>query len=186
MGRFATNATPLSGAGTPGTGATGTGLLPIGAPVSADTAAGLDSFGRQVIKLATAGADVPPLGMDGLLVYEFAPAAFAGTDPMLTTWSDLGLCPAGRGVQVVRGGHVKVVFYNTFAEVFLGQRTYPGRLMIPGIGATPTVAVGNYLVPGQGDDTDGYWTSTATLAGAWMVITGIDTVRQAVEARMLF
>lgn len=185
QGRFATNATPLSGGGGAGTGAQGTGLIPIGAPVTADLTAGTDSMGRQIVKLAAAG-DVPAPGLAGIAVYEYGPAAFAGNDPFLTTYSDLGVCPAGRGVQVVHGTHVKVVFYNTVAELFLGQRQYPGRNMVNGMGATPTVAVGDFLVPGAGDDTDGYWTSTGTAAGAWLVITSVDTVRVAVEARMLF
>lgn len=189
MGRFATNANALSGGGGAGTGAQGTGLIPIGAPVIADLGAGTDGLGRQLVKLATSadsGGDVPAPGMAGIAVYEYGPAAFAGTDPLLTTYSDLGVCPAGHGVQVVHGTHVKVVFYNTIAELFLGQRQYPGRTMVNGMGATPTVAVGDFLTPGAGDDTDGYWTSTGTQAGAWFVITAIDTVRVAVEARMLF
>jgi hypothetical protein len=190
MARYAANATPLSGTGAAGTGTTGGGYIPLGAPVIADTAAGLDSYGRQVVKLATSAdpsGDVPPPALGaGLAVYEWAPAAFAGTDPLLTTYSDLDYCPAGRAVQVVHGNHVKVVLFNTVAELFLGQRRYNGRNMVAGIGATPTVQIGNYLIPGQGDDVDGYWLSTATAAGAWMVITGIDLVRVSVEARMLF
>jgi hypothetical protein len=185
MGRFSTPATPLSGAGTPGTGSTGTGLIPIGAPVTGDTSAGFDSMGRQIVRLAT-GSDVPVPGLAGLAVYEYGPAAFAGTDPLLTTYSDLGVVPAGRALQVVRGGHVKVVFYNTIAEVFLGQRTYPQRTMVNGLGATPTVTVGDFLIPGLGDDNDGYWASTGTATGAWMVITSIDLVRVSLEARLLF
>lgn len=81
---------------------------------------------------------------------------------------------------------MKVVFYNTIAELFLGQRQYPGRTMVNGMGATPTVSVGDFLVPGAGDDNDGYWTSTATESGAWLVITAVDPIRVAVEARMMF
>jgi hypothetical protein len=188
QGRFSAPAVPLSGAGTAGTGAAGTGLIPIGAPVLADLAAGMDGLGRQIVKLATSGAggNVPAPGLSGLAVFEYGPNAFAGTDPLLTTYSDLGVVPAGQAVQVVHGSHVKVVFTNTVAELFLGQRAYPGRAMVNGLGATPTVTVGDYLIPGIGDDTDGYWTSTATLAGAWFVITAIDTIRVQVEARMLF
>jgi hypothetical protein len=190
MARYASNAVPLSGSGAAGTGATGTGLIPLGAPVIADTTAGFDSMSRQIVKLATSAdpsGDVPapPLGA-GLAVYEYGPAAFAGFDPALTTFSDLGVVPAGRGCQVVHGTHVKVQLYNTITEVFLGARTYQGRTMVNGLGATPTVAVGNYLIPGAGDDTDGYWVSTATAAGAWMVVTAIDLVRVGLEARMLF
>ena len=190
MARYASNIVPLSGTGAAGTGASGTGLIPLGAPCIADTAAGFDSMGRQIVKLATSAdpsGDIPPPALGaGLAVFEYGPAAFAGYDPNLTTWSDLGVVPAGRGVQVVHGSHTKVVLYNTVNEVFLGSRTYPGRVMVNGLGATPTVSVGNYLVPGLGDDTDGYWVSTATAAGAWMVITAIDTVRVGLEARMLF
>lgn len=185
MGRFSTNAVPLSGAGSPGTGATGTGLIPMGAGVVADTSAGTDSMGRQTVRLAAAG-DTPAPGLAGIAVFEYAPAAFAGFDPLLTTYSDLSVVPAGRALQVVHGTHVKVVFYNTIAESFLGQRNYQARTMVQGLGATPTVTVGDFLNPGPGDDTDGYWVSTATAAGAWFVITSIDPVRVAVEARMLF
>lgn len=183
--RFATNATALSGAGTAGTGATGSGLIPIGAPVVADTAVGLDTLGRQIVKMPAASA-APIPGLSGIAVYEYGPAAFAGHDPQLDTYSDLGVVPPGAALQVVSGPYVKVVFTNTWPEFFLMVRQYPGRQMVPGIGATPTVIVGDYLVPGQGDDTDGYWTSTGTAAGAWLVITGVDTVRLQVEARMLF
>jgi hypothetical protein len=142
-------------------------------------------MGRQTVRLAAAG-DTPAPGLAGIAVFEYAPAAFAGFDPLLTTYSDLSVVPAGRALQVVHGTHVKVVFYNTIAESFLGQRNYQARTMVQGLGATPTVTVGDFLNPGPGDDTDGYWVSTATAAGAWFVITSIDPVRVAVEARMLF
>lgn len=189
QGRFSTNVVPLSGANSAGGGAAGTGLIPIGAPVIADLGAGSDGLGRQIVKLATsadASGDVPAPGLSGLAVYEYGPAAFAGFDPLLTTYSDLGTVPAGQAVQLVHGNHVKVVFTNTYPELFLMQRTYAGRIMVNGLGATPTVTVGDFLIPGTGDDVDGYWTSTATAAGAWFVITAIDSVRVQVEARMLF
>lgn len=189
QGRFVAPVTPLSGAGSAGTGATGSGLIPIGAPVIADLSAGQDGLGRQIVKLATsadASGDVPPPGLSGLAIYEYGPAAFAGTDPLLTTYSDLSNIPAGQALQVVHGPHVKVVFSNTVTELFLGQRSYAGRTMVFGLGASPTAIVGDFLIPGLGDDTDGYWTSTATAAGAWFVITSVDTVRLQIEARMLF
>lgn len=189
QGRFSAPVTPLSGANTAGGGTAGTGLIPIGAPIVADLTAGQDALKRQIVKLSTSadvGGDVPAPGLGGLAVYEYGPAAFAGFDPLLTTYSDLGVCPAGQAVQMVHGNHVKVVFYNTVGEFFLSQRQYPGRVMVNGLGATPTVSVGDYLIPGSGDDVDGYWQSTATETGAWFVITSIDTVRVAVEARMMF
>ena len=58
--------------------------------------------------------------------------------------------------------------------------------MVAGLGATPTVVVGDYLRPGVGDDTSGYWTETATEADGWLVVTSVDATRQEVEARMTF
>lgn len=158
--------------------------LPIGVPVAV-TATTQDAQGRNPVVLAT-GATTKKEGLTGILVFEYAPAAFAGVDPALTTYSDLGTAPAGSPVQLVSGESVKVVLRNTSARSFYGQRTYAGRVMVAGLGATPTVAVGDYLRPGVGDDTSGYWTETSTESEAWLVVTGVDTVRQEVEARMTF
>lgn len=160
-------------------------VIPIGAPIQADTAAGLDGLNLQIIKLAT-GAQAPVGGQMGIAVYEYGPAAFAGEDPMLTTYSDKDLLVPGRAVQVVAGPYVKVVFTNTTSRIFLGTRTYPGRIMVAGMGATPTVTVGAFLSPGTGTDVAGYWAVSGSAANAWMVVTSVDAVRQEVEARMLF
>lgn len=181
-GRFAAPAAALTG----GTGSPA-GLIPIGAPVVADLVAGLDSAGRQIVKLAPAGTLSTAAMPGGLMVFEYGPAAFAGFDPYLTTYADLDCAPLAAGVQVVAGDPTcKIVLTNTVANLFLNIRAYPGRTMVNGLGATPTVTVGDFLVPGAGTDTAGYWTSTATEAGAWLVITSIDTTRAEVEARMLF
>lgn len=166
---------------TPTTGAP----IPMGAPVVADLTAGIDALGLQVVKLAPSGS--APIGpLSGIALFEYAPAAFAGFDPLLTTYSDLGTIPLGKALQVIKGGTVKLVLANTVAESFLGNRTYPGRTMVNGLGATPTVIVGDYLVPGAGDDVAGYWTSQASATGAWLQITGIDVARAQVEAQMVF
>jgi len=181
-GRFAAPSTPLAGgAGNP------TGNIPIGAPVVANLSAGLDTAGRQIVELAPQGqtTDVNPLC--GVMVYEYGPAAFAGFDPYLTTYSDLDFAPFGAGVQVVAGDPAaKVVLRTTVAFDFLGIRPYPGRVMVAGMGATPSLSIGSFLVPGVGNDASGYWQTTATEAGAWLVVTSIDTVRDEVEARLLF
>lgn len=196
-GRFVVSSTALSGSGAGGgsANAASLGRIPIGAPVVADLTAGQDSDGRQYVKLATqaelssydGGASAATLGFAGVMIYEYGPAAFAGTDPYLTTYSDLDTAPLGAAVQVISGQPtVKVVFRNTVANSFLGIRPYAGRTMVNGLGATSTVAAGDYLVPGAGDDVDGYWQSTSTEVGAWMVITHVDSTRGEVEARMLF
>lgn len=185
-GRFCSPSAPLAGSGAGG-GSVGTGLIPIGAPLVVDTAAGLDTAGRQYVKLAPAGALTTAEPLCGIAVYEYAGGAFAGTDPYLTTYSDLSVVPLNQGVEMVAGDpSAKVVLSNTAAFSFLGQRNYVGRTMVNGLGATTSVAVGDYLVPGAGDDVDGYWQSTTSEAGAWLVITGIDTTRLQVEARLLF
>lgn len=161
---------------------------PIGAPVKRDAAVVTTSFGTGVdgCSLAT-GAQAPVLGASGVVVYEHAPAAYAGEDPFLTTWSDVDYAPAGKLVQVVNGGEVKVVFTNTEARTFLNTRSYTGRVMVAGVGgATPTVAIGDLLTPGTGNDTDGYWAETSTASEGWLRVTAVDNDRLEVEAQMLF
>lgn len=166
----------------------GAAAVPIGAPVKVDTAtAGSAEFSdANTVELAT-GAQAPVPGLSGILVYEHAPAAFAGDDPFLTTYSDKDTAPVGKLVQVVTGTTVKIVLRNTSDRTFLNTRDYTGRKMVAGIGqATPTVEVGEYLTPGTGDDTDGYWAVTASASNAWLVVTAVDNDRAEVEAQLLF
>jgi hypothetical protein len=129
----------------------------------------------------------PAPGTGGILVYEYAPNAYAGSDPFLTSYSDLGACPAASAIQVVGGTQNKVWLKNTTSQNFLHNRTYAGRIMIAGFGgATSTLAVGDFLTPGLGTDADGYWGETATAANAWLVVTKVDAVRGEVEARINF
>jgi 3D (Asp-Asp-Asp) domain-containing protein len=138
------------------------------------------------VKLPSEAA-APVAGLSGVLIYNYAPAAYAGHDSVTTTYSDLDSAPLGAPVVVVNGDPTaKFVLSNTVAGKFLGIAQYPGRVMVNGFGATATVAVGDYLVPGKGNDIDGYWESQASATGAWAVITGIDTARLEVEAQMLF
>jgi hypothetical protein len=162
--------------------------VPIGGPIGVNTAdAPTTDMGLQIVELLAAIPAKPVPGMHGIAIYEYAPAAFAGQDPFLTTYSDLNMVPIGKAVQMVSGASVKVVFRNTAASLFLNTRNYPAFTIVAGMGATPTLQVGSYLVPGAGESTDGFWTSTgATAANAWLVVTGVDAVRQEVEARMLF
>lgn len=163
---------------------TGT-TIPIGAPIAATAGAAADALGMAPVTLAT-GAQAPVSGIHGILVYEWGPAAFAGNDPWLTTYSDKDYAPLGAAVQLVSDPDVKVVFKNTVASTFLVSRSYTGRVMVAGVGATPTVAVGDFLTPGTGNDTAGYWAETATRANAWLVVTGVDVARGEVEARFVY
>lgn len=159
--------------------------IPIGAPIQVLDGSE-DTAGRLLVELADDGTP-PKSGMHGIAVFEHAPAAFAGDDPFLATYSDKVDVPDGAGVQLVSGSEVKVVLRNTADRTFLNSRDYDGKTMVAGIGATPTVAVGDYLEPhASPSDTNGYWQETATAANAWLLVTKVDTSRGEVEARMLF
>lgn len=160
--------------------------LPIGVPVKLN-ADGENDLGLAPVELATGDQVAPKPGKGGVLVYEYGPAGYAGDDPSLTTYSDKDTAPAGAAVQVVNGIDVKVVLRNTEDETFLNTREYTGRKFVAGIGqATPSLVVGDYLTPGTGNDTDGYWAETSTAANAWLVITKVDNERAEVEARLAF
>lgn len=162
---------------------TGT-AIPIGAPILATPAGTATSLGMQPVTLVT-GATNPVKGASGILVYEWGPAAFAGDDPYLTTYSDKDYAPLGAAVQMVSGNEVKVVFKNTAANTFLINRVYAGKIMVAGLGATPTLAVGDYLTPGVGDSTSGFW-AKGNATNGWFNVTSIDVARQEVEGRMTF
>ena len=163
------------------------GAIPIGAPIKVNNAAAESALGLRPVQLAT-GAQAPPPGECGILVYEYGPNAFAGSDPELTTYSDKSTAPLSAAVQMVSGKDVKVLFKNTDDTTFLGSTSYTGRTMVAeGSGtATPVVSVGDYLTPGTGTDVAGYWTKAASSSTAWLVVTKVDTTRSEVEARMLF
>ena len=161
---------------TPTTGS----ALPMGIPVHATTTR--DDLDRQVIALAAAD-DSPKKGQSGIAIYEHGDGAtWAGDDPFLTTYSDKDTLPKGKAIQVVSGEKIKVVLRNTVASTFLNTRDYTGRKMVDLTG----LAVGNFLTPGTGNDTDGYWKKTVVAGDEWLVVTKIDTDRGEVEAEFLF
>lgn len=160
--------------------------IPIGAPVEVDASAAVNAILSEVVILAEGAVDPMP-GRTGILVWEAGPNAFAGSDQLLTTSSDIDTAPLGAQVQMVYGNEVKVVLRNTVDRTFLQTREYAGRTMVAGLGATPTLAEGNFLRPHDTpSDDDGYWQETADEAEAWLVITSVDAARREVEARMLF
>lgn len=160
--------------------------IPIGAPVILSGAN--DGLGRQGLVLATGAQNKPLPGKGGIIVYEYAPAAFAGHDSVITTNSDLDTAPKDKAVQLIHGIDVKVVLKNTTINTFGGRTGYPAtRKMVAGIGqATPTIVAGDLLTPGVGSDTDGYWAETSTAAEAWLVVTSVNNDTGEVEARLNF
>lgn len=163
-----------------------TGAIPIGAPVLVDESGDENVLGQLPVAVAAADSPRPKNGMGGVVVYEYGPAAYAGDDVKLTTYSDKYNVPAGASVQLVSGDTVKVVLRNLEETLFLNTRTYPGRVFVAGLGATPTLSVGDFLTPGTGNDSAGYWKETSTEANAWLVITKVDADRGEVEARFVF
>jgi hypothetical protein len=155
----------------------------IGAPVVL-TATGENDLGLAPVDIASEAAATPLPGQGGVLVYETI--QYIGDDPSLTTYSDKDTAPAGAAVQVVGGREVKIVLRNTSDTTFLNTRSYTGRTMVAGLGATPTLEVGDMLTPGVGDGTSGYWKETADVTKAWAVITKVDADRGEVEARLTF
>lgn len=160
--------------------------IPNGAPVTVDTAIAVDGRGLLTVKLATGAQNKPANGMGGIIVYEGGPDEW-GSLGRQDSWSDLDTAPVGATVQVVSGDDVKVAFTNTAAGNFYVRANYPkARVMVAGAGATPTVAVGDFLTPGTGNDSAGYWVETANAAEGWLVVTGIDVNSGLVEAQFCF
>ncbi len=133
-----------------------------------------DDIGRQ--GYVRASADTPIVqGRSGIAVFEGDPwNEYAGYDAALTTPSDIDSAPVGAGFTVQRGDAIKVRLINTEDRVFGTVRDYDGRTMVAGLGATPSVAVGDYLTPGTGTDVAGYWKKTSTAANGWLRVTFVD------------
>lgn len=166
-GRYVTGATPI----------------PIGAPV---VAGAVNADGRNVVAVA-AGAIDPVPGIHGLLVFEYAWAAYAGRDPFLTVSSDLDFAPANAPVQLVSGTENKVVLRNTVDDEFLT----PDNIVAGKVYVAPAnlagLAVGNGLRPhNAGSDEVGWWQEVGVDEAAWLIITNVDAGRGEVEARLAF
>lgn len=162
-----------------------TGTWVLGAPVQGS--GDFDTLDREEVEAAAQGTG-PIKGRSGILVYEYGGGeTWAGDDPYLTLYSDKGEAPNSASVQVVSGPEIKVIFKNVSESTFLQTRTYPARKMVAGVGATPTVAVGNYLEPHSSpSDSNGYWVETADAADAWLVVTKVSATLDEVEAQFLF
>lgn len=159
-------------------------VIPLGAPVQT-TGDSPDELDLVPVELVTA-AGPPKRGACGLVLFEWAPAAFAGDDPFLTTYSDKDYAPRGQAVQVISGPEVKFALKNTVDRQFLNNRDYVGRTMVAGMGATPTIAIDDFLTPGPGSDSGGYWQKTTDEDNAWLRVVHIDVVRLEVEVRFVF
>lgn len=162
----------------------GSTALTSGVPVVADGTN--DGLGRANVQLAAANHAIPLPGQGGILVFE--KLDYRGLDTVINTYSDNDAVAVGDSVQVVSGKEVKVVLTNSTTTTFLTRTSYPAaRIMVAGVSiATPTVAVGDMLKPGVGNDTDGYWAETSDATLAWLVVTSVNSTTGVVEARLNF
>lgn len=157
----------------------------IGAPVQVPSSPDVDAQGRLPLELCTSAVHPLP-GKHGILIYEFPTPNKDGYDPVVTSFSDLDTAPAGSPVQLVHGTEVRVAYWNLEAVNFQDQRDYDARTMVAGMGATPTLAAGDMLTPGGGNDSVGYWVETADVDLAWILVTNVDLNIGLVEGQLLF
>lgn len=157
--------------------------LTSGVPVKVDGST--DGLGRRTVTIATGAQNKPLPGQGGILVFE----NIDSLNTLGETFSDVDLAVPGDAVQVVtgNGGSVKVAFTNTASTNSFGRTGYPkARVMVAGVSqATPSVAPGDYLTPGVGNDASGYWAETSNAAEAWLVVTSVDSTNGIVEAELL-
>lgn len=162
-------------------------VIAIGAPVVAGTAAP-NADGRSVYAAMSAVQSGRPLPIKhGIAIFEHSYNAYAGRDPVLDAPSDFPDIPANSPIQVCHGTNIKVVLRNILVDtVFMGMRTYDDARTMVAPGDLSTLAVGNFLVPGTGNNSAGWWAEGGDADTAWLQITSVDTVRGEVEAQMLF
>lgn len=132
--------------------------------------------------LVRPAANAAPNGLSGLLVYEHI--QYQGVDTALTTSNDppFNKAPKGRYAQVLRGPGTKVWFKNTTTKTLYDGREQTGVTMFAGGGATPTVAVGDYLRPAA----NGTWQEGGDAQTAWMQVEQISEDGNLIECRILF
>lgn len=163
--------------------------VPIGVPLQVASATP-DAQGRLTLELATA-ASAPKAGSNGIGLYIWSFNALRGNDPFLTDPSDKDYIPTAKPCQLLFGDEIRWRFRNTTAHTFPRNagtgRAYTARVMVAGVSlATPTVAVGNLLTPGVGNDTDGYWAETADATLAWLRVTAVNGTTGECEAQQIF
>ena len=164
-----------------------TTAVPNGAPVLVDHIEGENAVQQSALAIAANGTARPLPGEGGIILQEYGFDAINGYDPSLTVVSDFDTVAPAKACQMISGTEVTVVLRNTVDRTFLNTRAYAGRKMVDGLGgATPAVNAGDYLGPGTGNDTNGYWEVVADAADAWMVVTRVEHDRDELEARLLF
>lgn len=159
------------------------GAIVIGTPVELGSTE--DANGQRPLTLRTT-AVAPQKGKHGILVYENPFDTAPGFDPIQYAFGDFDTAPDAAPAQMVSGGYIRFRLKNVAAETVQGQKTYAAKKMVAGIGvATPTLAIDDFIGPGPGDDTNGYWQESDS-AHAWAIVTHVDNSTGEVDARLLF
>lgn len=158
--------------------------LLFGTPVHVIDDTGLDENGQLHLELAPSGT-APRKGLTGIIDWVSPTAMPLGFDARMTRPSDIDHCPDEVSVQLCAGPATRIRLTNTVASTFQHQRPYTGRVMLGGLGATPTVHVGDFLVPGDGNDVDGYWDAQTDDTDAWLIVLGVYDTGE-VDAQFLF
>lgn len=150
----------------------GNAVLPQMAPVVIASQSAVD--GRNV--LALAGEAATPSPNAGVILYEDPWFSRVGRDPVTTTSSDIDVVPANAPAQrVLLVGNVKILVQNLSAGDldFDGMRSYDGRNMFKPADIAG-LAVGDYVTPGAGNNTDGWWKKAAGASTGWGQVAEVD------------
>lgn len=160
--------------------------IPMFVPVKVPNGAHVDGNGQMALALAT-GAQAPVKARAGIAIFENPTPDIPGLDPVLSRADDLDYVPIGAACQLVSGDYVRLRLVNAGAYDLYGQRTYPGRVMVAGLGgATPAITEGDLLTPGVGSDSAGYWAKTVTAAEAWLRVTAVYNDSSELDAQFCF
>ena len=132
--------------------------------------------------LVRPAAAAAPTALSGIVIYEHI--QFQGVDPFLTTQYDppFQVAPLGRYAQMIKGRGVKVWFKNTLDKPLYDGRIQAGVSLVSGLGgATPTIAVGQYLTPAA----NGLW-AVGNATNGWLQVEYVNNTTGLCEARMTF
>jgi hypothetical protein len=150
-----------------------------GNPYLIGTAVVVDPSTNTLVRPADSAA---PTILSGIVLFEHI--QYQGTDPFLASPNDFPytVVPLGRFAQRIHGPGAKVYFKNTADQPLYDGRVVTGQTIVAGLGgATPTIAVGDYLTPAA----DGTWKEGNASTG-WLQVEQVNNATGLCEARFKF
>lgn len=146
-------------------------------------AASLDANGQREVS-KEASAVVPYPSKHGIVWQEPPFSNIPGTDPVLFAQGDFDTAKVGSPIQLISGRGTRFRLKNTADDNFEFQHEYLGRTIVAGLGATPTLAIDDLIMPGPGNSS-GYWQEADNATHAWAIVVAVyDT--QELDAELLF